>query len=131
MTRTLSVKSSDLRHNTCLRCSTSSPTSAPGNLAAPNSLHIHARRRQMMPQKPRRLFQRREPSGGRAAGILAVSPESVRTFCGVSSRQTHLGAAGWAALVGILASDKRQPAVVDTKKQTAVRVHHLSAHNFF
>lgn len=134
MTRTSSAKSPDLRRNTWLRCSTSSPTSAPGNLAAPNTLHIHARRRQMKPQKPRRLFQRREPSGGRAAGILAVSRESVRTFCGVSSRQTHLGAAGYREGCGAYSGLGRTSTTNGNgrrKKQTAVRLHHSSAHNCF
>lgn len=133
MTRTSGAKSSDLRHNTWLRCSTSAPTSAPGNLAATNSLHIHARRRQMKPQKPRCLFQRREPLGGRAAGILAVSREYVRTFCGASSRQTHLGTARLEGIVGVFRprphyDDNRQ---WKTQKQTAVRLHHSSAHNCF
>lgn len=135
--RTSSAKSSDLRHNTWLRCSTSSPTSAPGNLAARTLCIFMRDAAGWIRKKPRRLiFQRREPSGGRAAGILAVSQESARTFCGVSLPSDALKPSRARRDARVVRPrphfvDKRRWKTLKTKSKRRLRLHHSSARNCF
>lgn len=87
----------------------------------------------MNPQKPWRLiFQRREPSGGRAAGILAVSRQPVRTFLRRFHPSDALKHSGVRRDVRVVRprphfGDKRRRRTgKKNPKQTAVIRHHSS-----